>query len=113
MMDGALRDSLTPRAHARVTVAGRTDTVAHDPPLVVDMSTDRNETTPLTPATLPSFDAEVAAVRAALAAHYDTVAPAKDQMISVPIAPLNPCCDGVWPTGKCTCQRYDPSGHYP
>ena len=94
----------------------------HDPPLVFDMEEDRWESQPLTRGDFPggpaAFDAEVTAVRAALAAHYDSVAPARDQMIARPINRLQPCCTGAggWdPNNKtsCICDTYAPGRAYP
>lgn len=67
----------------------------------------------MTNATMPNYEAELAAIRDALAAHYATVLPSKDQMISLPVKRLLPCCDGVFPDAACQCQRYDPSASYP
>ena len=61
-----------------------------------------------------AFDAEVAAVRAALAAHYATVAPSPDQMISLPDKKLQPCCTGgTYKKGHCNCDLYVPGREYP
>ena len=46
-----------------------------------------------TGASLPSFDAEVAAAIAALEKHHASVTEAKDQMQTLPDAFLQPCCD--------------------
>lgn len=92
---------------------GEHDTVMHDPPLVFDMRVDREEMYPLGPDTLANFSQEVAEAKLALAQHYAHMKPAKDQMVSLPIAPLNPCCDGTWPKGPCRCERYQPGVIYP
>eukprot|EP00047_Mylnosiga_fluctuans_P007900 m.5308 g.5308 ORF g.5308 m.5308 type:complete len:524 (+) comp1994_c0_seq1:10-1581(+) len=89
------------------------DLIFHDPPLIYDMSRDRGETMPLTPATMPDYDQEIAAVRAQLKLHYDGVAPAPDQMHTAPELELAPCCNGVWPISSCECNNYIPGHVYP
>ena len=44
----------------------------------------------LTPANFPQFNKIVQVIKDALAAHYATMAPAKDQMVTLPIAELCP-----------------------
>jgi hypothetical protein len=90
----------------------------HDPPLIYSMDNDIGETTPITPESFPggaaAFGAEVAAVKAALAAHYNTVAPAPDQMKSLPKAKLEPCCaGGSFNKERCICDDYVPGMAYP
>eukprot|EP00051_Salpingoeca_urceolata_P006577 m.86960 g.86960 ORF g.86960 m.86960 type:complete len:308 (-) comp14892_c0_seq4:56-979(-) len=92
---------------------GKQDLKLHDPPLVFDMHSDRNETTPLTPATLPQFDALVAAVKAALEEHKKTIHNVHDEMHTLPDPLLRPCCDnGTYPFADCQCNEYVP-GKYP
>ena len=51
---------------------------------------------------------------AALAAHYATVHPVKDQMTTLPIPELAPCCNGVNPHATCDCGNlYNPFIIYP
>jgi hypothetical protein len=82
----------------------------HDPPLIFNMSSDPTESHPLTPQTLPNFDQEVANIRQKLAEHYATMAPAPDQMHSLPDAALQLCCNGRWPFASCECNIYQ-RGH--
>lgn len=91
----------------------------HDPPLVFNMTADREEAHPLSSATFPGFDAAVAAAKAALAAHYSTVDKSKDQMHTLPDPLLQLCCDtptldGRTPDARnCTCDTFAEGKSYP
>ncbi|EGD77599.1 steroid sulfatase [Salpingoeca rosetta] len=86
----------------------------HDPPLIFDMLTDPGESQPLTPETLPNFNQLVRDTKQALAEHYATVHPTRDEMVSLPIPPLSPCCTNEWFIGDaCACQIYEEGKVYP
>jgi hypothetical protein len=52
--------------------------------------------------------------QAALAAHYATVGPSQDQMHTLPIEELCPCCNGVNGFDSCDCgYMFDPQFIYP
>ena len=95
--------------------------VRHDTPLVFSMDDDPQESAPLNRSTFPggaaAFDLEVAAARAALRKHYDTIAPVPDQMHAQPNATLEPCCSGgpYVPNNDsfCRCDNYVPGKAYP
>ena len=87
--------------------------IFHNPPLIYDMSTDPFEEHPLTPLTMPNYFKEIEDVRAKLAIHYDGMTPAPDQMHTLPVPRLMPCCNGVWPFASCECNVYVPGHTYP
>lgn len=99
---------------------GSGDLVLHNPPLVFNMTSDRTESNPLTPAEVPDLAARVAAVKAALVLHYAGVQPVKDQMHTLPDIALKPCCTAAGggnvtpgPFTKCFCRDYTPGKSYP
>ncbi|EDQ89914.1 uncharacterized protein MONBRDRAFT_32135 [Monosiga brevicollis MX1] len=86
----------------------------HDPPLVFDMILDMEENYPLSAANITNFDQLVASAKSALAAHYATVQPFPNQMLSLPVPALVPCCEGSWVNhDACMCQRYQEGHVYP
>jgi hypothetical protein len=66
---------------------------------------------------VPDLAARVQLVKKALVAHYAGVAPAPDQMHTLPDAAIRPCCaQGAAPVnrhGKCFCRNYTPGKAYP
>jgi len=92
---------------------GIKDLIFHNPPLIYDMSKDPLERVPLTPETMPSYFQEIANIHAALHSHYAGMAPAADQMHTLPLPGLAPCCNGVWPISSCECNSYVPGHVYP
>jgi steryl-sulfatase len=89
----------------------------HDPPLIFNMTADREERHPLTVSTFPGFAAAVAAAQDALAAHYVTVVGAKDQMHTLPDPLLQPCCNTPTILGvterTCECDTFAEGKVYP
>lgn len=69
--------------------------IPRNPPLIYDMSVDRNEHSPLTPANFTNFDDEVAAASAAVQAHYNTINPVEHQLHTLVEPWLQPCCGGL------------------
>jgi hypothetical protein len=92
---------------------GAKDVIFHDPPLIFNMSSDPGENFPLGPSTMPNYYEEISNIKANLKLHYDTMAPAVDQMHSPAFPSLAPCCNGAWPTASCECNDYIPGHSFP
>ena len=99
---------------------GTGDLDVHDPPLVFNMTSDRTESNPLTPAEVSDLAERIASVKAALVLHYAGVQPVKDQMHTLPEVALKPCCTAAGggnvtpgPFTKCGCRAYVPGKSYP
>eukprot|EP00730_Choanoeca_flexa_P002180 TRINITY_DN10943_c0_g1_i2.p1 TRINITY_DN10943_c0_g1~~TRINITY_DN10943_c0_g1_i2.p1 ORF type:complete len:527 (+),score=90.49 TRINITY_DN10943_c0_g1_i2:95-1675(+) len=90
------------------------DLQQHDPPVIYDMTNDKEELHPLTPSDIPNYQQLVDETQQALQAHYATVQHHANEMISLPNPALVPCCQGSWPHAEeCRCQRYREHHVYP
>ncbi|XP_028835840.1 steryl-sulfatase [Denticeps clupeoides] len=101
--------------HTHACFCTREYVTYHNPPLLFDLSRDPSETTPLTPATEPSFHHIQEVVRDAVARHIQTLKPVPEQLSRANMVwkPwLQQCCSSL--TNLCRCERDHQQGsHFP
>ncbi|XP_056157374.1 steryl-sulfatase [Lampris incognitus] len=91
-------------SHTQVCLCSAGYVTYHNPPLLFDLSRDPSETTPLTPATEPTFHAVLAAMGEAVERHRNSVEPVENQMSvgNLVWKPwLQPCCSSLAQLCRC------------